>query len=234
MKARPGFSLIELVLACALFSLLGLVLFGMVEFGFRAFSMGGERMNTDGEMEVVLAQIRKDIELSNFVSLQLNDTPTVAVPLDATVSNQPRHRLCMAGMNDWGDANNYDPGSGMPLWNRYWLYHADLQKTGHLFRIEISHTRRGNRGADPWTAFYGYQSAFPDAPPPVSALVGGDRIERVHPLTSRLFGWECRKTAAALVVDIRLQGSGRSSPTGGRRTEVLEAQARIVPRNRFQ
>ena len=111
---RRGFSAVEALLACALFSLSGLCLFLLLQFGFRAFSLGSQRMGAQAEAETILTRLRSDLESTTVASLRTQEGGgrTIVVPLSVGPTNQPRHLLCCCGLTDWGDRNAYDLGSG--------------------------------------------------------------------------------------------------------------------------
>lgn len=230
---RRGFSAVEALLACALFSLSGLCLFLLLQFGFRAFSLGSQRMGAQAEAETILTRLRSDLESTTVASLRTQEGGgrTIVVPLSVGPTNQPRHLLCCCGLTDWGDRNAYDLGSGLPKWNRYLVYHADLSPEGSFYRLELDPAADVND--EGWTQFTNYCSAFPNAPPLLGATVSSARVTRRQRLTRRLLGFETGKSGGDLLARVLLFQEGFRGPTGGsKRSQVLEVKSRITLRNR--
>ena len=233
MKER-GFSVVEAILACALFSLAGLCLFSMLQFGFRAFSIGGQRMGAQAEAETILLRLRADLESTTVASIRTLDGGgrNIVVPLSVGLTNQPRHILCCCGLTDWSNKANYDRSSGQPKWDRYLVYQADLNQQGGLYRLELEPTST-DVNDEGWQQFSNYCSAFPNLPPATGVTVGAARVTRRQRLTSRLLGFETTKASGDLVIRVLLYNEGYRGPTSGsKRSQVLETQTRIAIRNR--
>ncbi|MBS2036270.1 hypothetical protein JST97_14865 [bacterium] len=231
---KRGFSVLEAVLACALFSLASLCLFGLMQFGFRAFSMGGQRMGLQAEQEAILMHLRADLEFTTVSSLRVADggPRNVVVPLSVGPTNEPRHQLCCCGLTDWNAKNNYNPQSGLPNWDLYLIYQADLAPQGSLFRVEMGPVYYAND--EGWNQFSSYSAAFPNLPPGLGANVAGLVVRRRQRLSSNLLGFEVTKASSDLVVRLLLfNSSAYRDPAGGsRRSQVLETKTRIAIRNR--
>ncbi len=230
---RRGFSAIEALLACALFSLAGLCLFQLLQFGFRAFSLGGQRMGAQAEAETILTRLRSDLESTTVASLRTLEGGgrSIVVPLSVGPTNQPRHLLCCCGLTDWSDRSSYDLASGLPKWDRYLVYHADLSQQGSFYRLELDPT--GDVNDEGWTQFSNYCSAFPNAPPLTGVTVSSARVTRRQRLTRRLLGFETTKSGGDLTTRLLLFNEGYRGPTSGsKRSQVLEVKSRITIRNR--
>ena len=233
MRTR-GFSVVEAILACALFSLAGLCLFTMLQFGFRAFSIGGQRMGSQAEAETILMRLRADLEFTTVSSIRTLDGGgrNIVVPLSVGATNQPRHLLSCCGLTDWNDKDKYDRYSGLPKWDRYLVYHADLSPQGSFYRLELDPTTPVND--EGWQQFSNYCGAFPNTPPTVGANVAGARVLRRQRLSNRLLGFEVTKAADDMILRVLLYNqAGYQGPTSGsKRSQVLETKARIAIRNR--
>lgn len=220
------------MLACALFSLVSLCLFGLMQFGFRAYFMGGQRMGIQAEQEAILMHLRADLEFTTVSSIRTLDggPRNIVVPLSVGPTNEPRHLLSCCGLTDWNDKNKYNIQSGLPNWDLYLVYHADLAAQGSLYRLEMGPLSANDEG---WNQFPNYCSIFPNQPPVVGAKVAGISTRRRQRLTQNLLGFEVTKATDDLVVRLLLFNSSYRDPTGNsRRSQVLETKTRIAIRNR--
>lgn len=83
MKARAGFTLAEVLIACGVLSLLLLALFGVFRSGSSGFSSGQWQIQTQKKAQLFLAQLRELLEKGNNAeSYSSGMTPTVtALPI---------------------------------------------------------------------------------------------------------------------------------------------------------
>lgn len=228
-----GFSVLEAVLACALFSLVGLCLFGMLQFGFRSFAIGGQRMGSQAEQETILARLRADLEFTTVASIRTAEggPRNIVVPLSVGPANEPRHILSCCTLTNWNDKKSYDSNSGLPNWDRYLVYQANLSAEGTLYRLELDPSAIVND--EGWANFTSYVSAYPNQPPATGVLVGGARVVRRQVLTSHLLAFEVTKSSDDLILRTVLYGKGSRTPvSGSQRSQVFETKARISVRNR--
>jgi len=83
MKARAGFTLAEVLIACGVLSLLLLALFGVFRSGSSGFSAGQWQIQTQKKAQLFLAQLRELLEKGNNAESYFSGmTPTVtALPI---------------------------------------------------------------------------------------------------------------------------------------------------------
>lgn len=234
--AGRGFSFPEAVVCIALLGMLVLCLFAVVNFGFQAFGLGNSRMGVLAEFEGLAAMLRRDIECSTYSSIKIKDdsSRTVSVSTSSGTHQETRHLLCMVGMSEWGRPEAFATQDGEPIWNRYWLYHADLAvPQGSLYRLEIEPDNVGaNRGGG-WLPWQEYLTDHPTTPPANGPLYTSQLI-RSRRLTSKLLGFDATRTPLDVIVKLRILWAGRKGPDGGKRTEVQELSIRVPPRNRMR
>lgn len=235
MKSQ-AFSLLEVVVCCGLFSALAMLLFGALHLGFQAFALGSQRGGGQSQLEVTLAQLKRDLELSTFTSLQIEN----GVHRQIQVQNQHGDRrelrslVAFVGMDRWLESTSYDPQSGVPLWNRYWVYHADLKRPlGNLSRVEVIPGNAGSNTGTRWPEWDSYLTQFPDQSPPPQSL-GDSRVVQNKRLSDQLLGFEVEATASQVLIGLRLSWQGRTNVTGQKRAEIQEVRLRVVPRNRVR
>lgn len=235
-QRRKAFSFAEAIVCTGMLGMLVLILFAIVNFGFQSFGLGSSRMGVFSEFESLAAGLRRDIECSTYSSVKIQDdsSRTVSVVTTAWTRQESRHLLCMVGMSDWGSPQAFASQDGEPIWNRYWLYHADLGlPQGSLYRLEIEPDNVGsNRGAG-WSSWQDYLTDYRLSPPPLGPLYTSTLVRR-RKLTSQLLGFEASRTPVDVVVRLRFLWAGRKSPDGGKRSEIQELNLRIPPRNRMR
>lgn len=219
-----GFSLLELVLGCALLSLVTFVIFFSLNYGFRSFTLASARSGLQGELRSLAARLHYDATLSTMSGPQIASLGrTLSTTTDGGTSAQPRHLLCLPGKRNWNDDGSFEPGSGLPIWDEYIVYHADLERQGSLSRVTV-------RPADPfqgggWLGFSNYLATYRNLAPVTGAPVGGGTVQSVRRLSRDLLGFQASKSSSGLAVLVRLVSRTR-------RDEILEAVLQIQPRNR--
>ncbi|MBX3167254.1 MAG: hypothetical protein KF760_07570 [Candidatus Eremiobacteraeota bacterium] len=234
-RKRQAFSLAEALLCTGMLGLLLVTLFVVLNFGFQAFGVGTTRMGILGEIESLVARLRRDIESSTFSSIKIqnDNSRRVTVSTSAGPRDEVRHILCMVGMSEWGQPQAFQPQDGAPEWNRYWLYHSDLGvPKGSLYRLEIEPANVGSNRGSGWKNWTDYLTDYALTPPATGPLYTS-QVLRTRRLTSQLLGLEVTRTTAAVTVRLRLLWDGRKSPEAGKRTEVQEIYLRVPPRNRM-
>lgn len=229
LKSR-AFSLVEAVFSCGILALFVVVLFALFEKGFRGFSVASVRMDSATEMQALLYRLKVDCELSTLDGSQVVSNRTANVVLDSGSATYPRHLACLPGLSDWQAPASFDPASGLPRWNRYVLYHSETRPQGaQLLRYELEPP--STFGGFQWNRLNQYRFTFPDQGPVLGGWISNTQVRAMRSYTRSLLGFEASKTSSALHYTIRLRSSTRDA-TGPRRDEVLEAQLRVVPKNR--
>lgn len=228
-RPRAGFSLLELTLSCALLSLFFLAIFVLFERGFSGYSTASKRMDSVSEMQAIVSRLERDAELATLAGSEVIDSRSASVVLDSGTAAYPRHIVCLPALGDWGDPNRFDSQSGLPLWDRYLIYHAELTpNAAALVRVEVERPVFGGFG---WASLPQYLAAYPNQAPPRGVGVGDGQVRARRSLTNRLLAFEGVKTTTALSFTIRLRSRTKGA-TGPARDEVLEAQIRVAPKNK--
>ncbi len=189
-------------------------------------------MGIQAEQEAILMHLRADLEFTTVSSIRTLDggPRNIVVPLSVGPTNQPRHLLCCCGLTNWNDKNNYNIQSGLPNWDLYLIYHADLAPQGNLYRLEMGPVSADDNG---WNQFTNYCSSYPNLPPLQGVSLAGVSTRRRQRMTQNLLGFELTKASNDLVVRLLLFNSSYRDPMGNsKRSQVLESKTRIAIRNR--
>ncbi|MBT9583038.1 hypothetical protein IV102_06805 [bacterium] len=213
--------------------LASLVIFSVFNYGQRGFRMAAGRNDLQSDARSSLTRLKHDLEHSTLtgVSVDSGILRKVTVPLMAGPSVQPRHLVCMPALSDWNAPGNFHGTTGLPLWDRYILYHADLQTDkARLFRVEL---QVASFPGDSWAGFLTYAAGFLGNPPPGGATVGGGTVRGLRALAGNLLGFEVSKSTKNAVVVLRLWNRVKGPLEGSKlRDEILELRSRIAPNNR--
>lgn len=231
MRTRSGYSIIEVSLSCALLLMATVGAFAIFRFGVNSFRMLTQRAELHAESQACLVRLREDIESASHTGTVINDLParSATVQLASGSSNQPRHVLCVPGMLDWYAPGVFNPNTGLPTWDRYYLYHASTTSEGVLTRLELNagpHTGQG------WAMFSTYNGTYLAAPPGRGTNIGGTVVVSRRALSNRLLAFKVEKSSKTIVINLKFRASGRSAAGGGQRDEILELKVRLQPRNR--
>jgi hypothetical protein len=234
VRVARGFSLLEAVVSCALLAVTATLLFLTLNLGFKGFNLASTRMGVQGEMQTAVSRLQQDLELTTLVGVQPFTQRSVDLVLDSTVTTQARHILCLPGLSDWQPANGnamFVAETGLPRWDRYLVYHSDLQTAdSRLHRLEID--PGGVFGGSRWTDFSSYLSGYPGSPPVRGAIIGRSTVTLVRELTRHLLSFEVVKENTGVAVVLKMRARGRNPVEGGTsRDELLETRMRLVPRN---
>lgn len=124
---RKGISLVELLLAMALFGLLNLLMFVALQSGTRSYGIAMSRSSLQGDLNRSLARLQGEIRRSSASLV------TVAADPTRLVQGQARHGLCLGSLQDWR-ANTSYTADGDPLWDEYIVYYATMEQPGRLVR----------------------------------------------------------------------------------------------------
>ena len=231
MRTNSGYSILEVSLSCTLLLMATIGAFAIFRFGVNSFRTLTQRADLHAEGQACLVRLREDIESASHTGCQVNDVParSSTVPLANGSSTQPRHVLCVPGMLDWYEPGVYDPNTGLPLWNRYYLYHAGTAPEGVLTRLELNagtHTGQG------WGWFSSYNGTYIANPPGRGTNIGGTSVVSRRALSNRLLAFKAEKSSKTIFVQLKFRNFGRSVSGGGQRDEILELKVRLTPKNR--
>jgi prepilin-type N-terminal cleavage/methylation domain-containing protein len=129
-RRKRGFTLVEILLAMGLLSLLSIGLFSAFDYGATAFRHATSQQENQGALTRAYTTLRDDLRQTHFRSVSVKQR-TVEVEGE----HLSRDGLCFGGLKDWDAEESFDAVNGLPKWDRYLLYYA-TQK-GLLVRSEI-------------------------------------------------------------------------------------------------
>ena len=229
---KQGFSLLEVILSCSLLMLASAVIFSVFCYGQRGFSLASGRNSIQCDARSTFARLRQDLEQSAWsgVSLDTGVLRRATVPLSTGPSVQPRDLICMASLTDWYASGNFDPVTGLPLWNSYVLYHPDLQTNqSKLYRVELVVPAFSGGG---WSDFTTYFTGYLGTPPAVGTNISGAVVRSRRVLAGSLLGFEISKSTKSILVTLRLWNRAKGVVQGSKdKDEILEIRSRIAPNN---
>ncbi len=148
MKRPRGFSLIELLVALSVLLVTSALAFFIFELGSRWFRTLITQQGLESQLRRFSATVRRDLELTHYQGV----TSVTARSLSVLGQSRARHALCLPGVSNWSAASAYDPASGLPNWDRYLLYYANLDESGRVIRCLID-PPGGVFAAGPLTGF---------------------------------------------------------------------------------
>ncbi|MCA9777853.1 MAG: type II secretion system protein [Candidatus Eremiobacteraeota bacterium] len=130
---RRGFTLVELIVACAMLGVLIIALFQAFDYGSNAFQQATRRQDAQGQATRVYSSLRDELRQSHF---WMASTVDRAVNVDDT--EYDRDALVFGSLRDWSDEENFDHINGLPEWNRYMLYYGTQETDyGKLVRATL-------------------------------------------------------------------------------------------------
>lgn len=107
----------------ALFGLLNILVFALLQSGARSFGITMSRSTLQGELSRALARLQGEVRRSS--------ASLVSVSRDPARFNRDGVSLC--GLRDWRASASYSP-EGSPLWDEYLVYYATTESPGRLLR----------------------------------------------------------------------------------------------------
>ncbi len=120
-------TLVELVLAMALFGLLNLLLLATLQSGTRSYAISTTRSDLQGDLNRSLTRLQAEVRRSSAGQLAVvNDSTRI-------VDGRCRHGLCLSSLQDWRASSSYSL-DGDPLWDEYISYYASMDNPGRLIR----------------------------------------------------------------------------------------------------
>lgn len=179
-KAARGLSLIELLIAMTIFSLLLGSVFLLFGIGTRGFRTVENRQTAQNQLASIRAAFQSDLQVSHFYGIHLDTSNTFLI--DGV--EQPRHALSAVAISDPSERNQF----GVPNWDQWALYRVTYEEKGQLVRHTVS-PEPGQRGPALLRAADGlpalaravsvYNPAWSDVSPP-SVLARGLRSLRAR------------------------------------------------------
>ncbi|HIB64582.1 MAG TPA: prepilin-type N-terminal cleavage/methylation domain-containing protein [Phycisphaerales bacterium] len=128
-----GFSLIELVFAMGIFSIISVLIFAFFRFGTRSFSRANEKHGLQTDALRVAESLQLEMKRTNRSSVRI-------LPVNDTSDGEAVRRdvVSFISLKDWkakGDDDNFDRVTRAPLWNRYVIFYATGEDIGRLIRL---------------------------------------------------------------------------------------------------
>lgn len=223
MSRRPGFSLVEVMLAMALLSMVILGIFGVFDLGQSAFRLMASRQDLQSQARTALFPIERDTLQTALTTVTLDDRAERSAVVEGT--SFPRHAICMAGLDRWSDPTNFEALSGLPRWNRYLVYFATRQAGGFLVRWQV----RPEAGASgTWSDF---SQGLPDdlAMP---TLPAGYELERQQTLAVNVLEFRVEPQEQTLIYHLKLRRRAGERLGGARpRDESFQLRLEATPNN---
>ncbi|MBX3170205.1 MAG: hypothetical protein KF760_22560 [Candidatus Eremiobacteraeota bacterium] len=172
------------------------------------------------------ARFSMDARQSSIYAASVNPR-TCTVDLDPGQSSETitvhRDALCLAALRDPKAPSSYQAGTGLPLWDSYWIYAPTPDSpTGRLLRYRVDVP--ANPAQRPFEDFQNFPGAF--FTPPT-----GNR--NIQVLAHGLYKLEASIDQANQQVVVRVGFRGEQGRTQNGRTlaEVAETLFRIKPEN---
>jgi len=185
----------------ALFGILNIVIFAMLQSGSRSFNIATSRSTLQGELNRSLARLQGEVRRSSASLLSVVTDPA------RRVDGQRRDGISLSSLRDWQAAASYG-ANGDPLWNEFNVYYATRETPGRLLRRTYHPP-----GATPYqTPMAGFASAMlVDNPTGTEVTVLAQHLEE--------FKLQYDGGASALKVELLLRRRAGRTPEGRRVNE---------------
>ncbi len=135
---RRGFSILELVVAMSIFMILSVLIFSFFRYGTRSFYSANARNSLQSDALRVIEGLQLELGRSAHTSVRIVNDSSRQVDIDG--EQYQRDVISFVALEKWYDGLNtaqYDPDTGAPLWNRYWVYYADRSPEGKVYRLKV-------------------------------------------------------------------------------------------------
>lgn len=187
-------------------------MFVLFQKSYQSFHFLEQRQSVQSQVLRITAVLEADFRATHLVSVGIE-------PRQITVAGETVHRdlVSCLGLNDWLAPGNFEPLYGIPIWNQYAVYLSDLQDTGSLQRVTVSHL-----------------------PGPVAPLTGMASLESStitgrQTLCDNLLSLEASVDMASQTVQqtirLRTRNGGHRGLAAGSTSESFEARFRWSPKN---
>lgn len=127
-RPKAGFSLLELLAAMAVLTLLLSLVFGSFIMATRCFYETSTRQSAETELRAIKVLLQRDLEGTSFWQVGSVSRPT---------AQGQRDGLSLVTLDDWSNNLNFDGASERPRWNRYVVWYATQEQPGRLVRQVI-------------------------------------------------------------------------------------------------
>lgn len=222
MKIRSkGFSLIEMVVVCALLLVVMAVTFMLFRMGTRGFALGVMRAGSVGDIHAFSRMVGRDVSLTHLYSVS-EEHRQVNTP-DGTAD---RDGVCLAGLSNWSQDSNFHSVTGLPNWNRWVMIYATSEPVGRLIRLEMERP----------APYYPLRPFDDLAAWMLDDLGGAPAPVRVNTLCQNVHAFRVEIAEQERLVKLRLlvKGQGPRRMTSQEKIdELLEARLEISPVNSY-
>jgi hypothetical protein len=130
-SAFGGTTLLELLLGFGVFMLFLGGMFALFTHGYQAFHFLSARQGVQGELLRLKTVLQADLGATHFRSLGVQQRTT-----SVGAESVRRDQVCCLTLRDWKDPASYDSELSIPLWDRYVVYRASLEKPS-LTRLSV-------------------------------------------------------------------------------------------------
>lgn len=119
VREDKGSTLVEMLLALGLLSLLTVALFEAFDFGATAFRTATEKQESQGAYTRAYTALQKDLRQTHFRS-----TSVLQRELEVDDEFVRLDGLSLGSLKDWDDPASFDAINGLPKWDRYIIYYG--------------------------------------------------------------------------------------------------------------
>lgn len=135
---RHGFSLIELIVAVGLFLGVSVLVFAFFRYGTRSFFKATQKHGMQTDALRTVESLQMELKRSAGASVLLENDSTRAVTVEGeTVQRDVISFVTLKDFRDLTNSENFEPTTGVPLWNRYWIYYATMEEEGRMIRLKV-------------------------------------------------------------------------------------------------
>ena len=224
MKRIRASTLVEVLLAMSLLSMLSVVFFLILDMSVRSFQRAIVRHNIQADTQRISYRLTEDLRRSHFFTVS-------TIEARSSQNNYQRDAVCMAGVKDWTSPNAIDPANNRPKWDRYFLYYcvrqAGDEPVTSIYRCAIKPANPMDIG----------QFAFPSLNPSVhckpnpKTVAEFESFTQLSELLESFAITSVENSQWRITFKLRQQGAVRQ----GKRTidEVQETTIQIKPENTF-
>lgn len=205
-----GFTIAEALATLSIFGFFMTVLFLTVGWGFRSFSLAVAKSDVTTEARRIALFIERDMQSSNYFSIQLDDSNNREVDVDSVACR--RDAICFVSRDNWAATSlPFDSDKGVPNWNRYFIYYATKEiQYGRLIRLSIDPSKdksyAGGIGGFPYNKFTTAVTQGESNPYLLDDPTGiyPQDVENVHTLASSIKSFEITLIPASQMVRLHV------------------------------
>jgi hypothetical protein len=152
LKTHKGATLLEVMIGTFIFSILAVVTYVVFQMGELNYQTGVMKNSLLTETQRSVSVLEKDLQMTDFSSVSYLDSAGNGFPVSAGGVSLDRCALSFAGLDDWGNSNNFSGVTLRPDWDEYIVYLATTEQgvfhgiagtsaptSGRFYRIAILH-----------------------------------------------------------------------------------------------